>query len=94
MVNEGLKEGLMILSISRKMAKISTVSRKMAKISTVSRESHHSIKPLLNEKKHRLALLNSVDRPEKESFIKDSLFDLFFYLLLSQILQFKTLNKL
>ena len=78
MVNEGLKEGLMTLIISRKMAKISTVSRKMAKISTVSRESHHSMKTLLNEKKHRLALLNSVDRPEKESFIKDSLFDLFF----------------
>ena len=58
MVNEGLKEGLMILTISRKMAKISTVSRKMAKISTVSRESHHSMKTLLNEKKHRLALLN------------------------------------
>ena len=68
MVNEGLKEGLMILTISRKVAKISTVSRKMAKISTVSRESHHSMKTLLNEKKHRLALLNSVDRPEKESF--------------------------
>ena len=78
MVNEGLKEGLMILTTSRKMAKISTVSRKMAKISTVRRESHHSMKTLLNEKKHRLALLNSVDRPEKESFIKDSLFDLFF----------------
>ena len=78
MVNEGLKEGLMILSISRKMAKISNVSRKMVKISTVSRESHHSMKTLLNEKKHRLALLNSVDRPEKESFTKDSLFDLFF----------------
>ena len=78
MVNKGLKEGLMILTISRKtakiatvsrkmakistvsrkMAKISTVSRKMAKISTVSRESHHSMKTLLNEKKHRLALLN------------------------------------
>ena len=83
MVNKGLKEGLMILTISRKtakiatasrkmakistfsrkMAKISTVSRKMAKISTVSRESHHSMETLLNEKKHRLALLNSVDRP-------------------------------
>ena len=75
---KGLKEGLMILTISRKtakiatvshkmakistdsskMAKISTAGRKMAKISTVSRESHHSMKTLLNEKKHRLALLN------------------------------------
>ena len=78
MVNKGLKEGLMILTISRKTAKIATVSRKMAKISTVSRkmaiistvsrkmakiltvsrESHHSMKTLLNEKKHRLALWN------------------------------------
>ena len=55
----GDKDGMMvtvsrkmakILTVSRKMAKILTVSRKMAKILTVSRKSYHLLRPSFPEK--------------------------------------------
>ena len=45
----GDNDGMMV-TVSRKMAKILTVSRKMAKILTVSRKSHHLLRPSFPEK--------------------------------------------
>ena len=45
----GDNDGMMV-TVSRKMAKILTVSRKMAKILTVSRKSFHLLRPSFPEK--------------------------------------------